>query len=157
MAIVLPNIPTDNDLVTSNKRMTDAWVKWLVFLLQIIQTSVTQFSRVRQTDLSASLGVTNFPSGLLASGLYRLTVTAKVTRPATTSSSLQVHLHATDGAAVQFDSAAVTSNALGTIVTLTALVEAVQAATLGVSATYASAGATPMLYKLYATAEAFPQ
>lgn len=93
----------------------------------------------------------------LAAGLYRVSVHARITQAATTSSSLTVAIGYTDGGvACSQAGPALTGNTVATVQSLTFVVKVDAGTTITYTATRASVGATPMLYALNVGIELLP-
>lgn len=137
-------------LVDRDGKMTPRW--YVYFRDQNVLVDATPQSVIPPLELTAqaaSIGTTALPTATLAPGLYRATYYARITQAATSSSSLEVTLTWTDGAvACSFTGAAITGNAVTDLQSDTLLIEIDQASPISYSTTYATSGATAMLYKL---------
>lgn len=130
------------------------WEKWVRALLARVNQTPQLLGVLSKTLQSAALGATAIPTPTLAPGLYRVSYSARVTRPATTSSSLTVTVGWTDGTvACSESSAAITGNTTGTQVNRTMLVRIDSATTITAATAYSSVGATTMQYRLDVTVE----
>ena len=88
--------------------------------------------------------------------MYRVTYTARVTTPATTSSSLTITISWTAGGVTQsIVGAAMTGNTTATLQTATMAPKIDQATPISYATTYVSVGATPMAYELDVILEVF--
>lgn len=129
--------------------ITDAWVKWFQNQTNDIQSAPQGIASVGLTDQAASIASTPISSGVLSSGYYRLTFYFRITRAATTSSSLSVTFGWTDGGvSCSITSGAITGNTTSTTNSSTYTVLSDQSAPLTYATTYASVGATSMQYGL---------
>lgn len=98
---------------------------------------------------SAAIGNTAIPTDSLASGLYRVSYSARVTQAATTSSSLTVTITWTAGGITQSQSgAAMTGNTTATFQSGTYLIDIDAASPVSYSTSYASNAAAEMEYTL---------
>lgn len=134
----------------SEGTLTDVWIPYFQSQNSIVATALRQAAvPVELSDQSASIGVTAIPADSLAPGLYRVTWYARITRAATTSSSLVVTFSWTDGGiACSTSSAALTGNTTSTSGTGSALMNIDQASPVSYSTTYGSVGATTMQHSL---------
>lgn len=129
--------------------LTDPWVEWLNLLSAQVSASAFVKNSVSLTSQGASIGGTDFSGGTVSAGLYRLTYYVRVTRAATTSSSIQVSFTWTDdGVALSFGGTILAGNTTTTGTSQSITVEIDASSPLLYSTTYASVGGTSMLYKL---------
>lgn len=126
------------------------WIDWFTALTIQVERNPERLQTVELEQQGSSIGTTPIPLDVLSEGLYRLTYYLRITRAATTSSSLSVTFGWTDGAvSCAFSTpAAVTGNTTNTVRGDTILVRSDQAAPLTYATTYASVGATSMQYSL---------
>jgi hypothetical protein len=137
-----------------NGLMTRAWVSWLTALVSRLQQAAGVLNVVSLTDQSAAISPTDVAVQSIATGLYRLTWYARITRAATTNSSLTVTIGWTDGTvSCTTSGAAITGNTTTTIQSGTVLVQADSASPLTYSTAYSSTGATSMQYALSVVTE----
>mgnify|MGYP006264961413 CR=1 FL=1 len=130
------------------------WLNWFTTLQQDVQQAPYQLTSVTVTGQSAAIGATALPLGALASGLYRVSYLARITTPATTSSSLTVTLGFTNGGVTcTLAGAAMTSNTTTTVQSQTVLLQIDASTPLTYSTAYSSTGAQAMVYSLWVTAE----
>lgn len=129
--------------------ITDPWNKYLTNRDQIIAATSTRLVSVTLENQSASIGSTSFALGTLSAGMYIVYYYAAITTAATTSSSLTVTFGWTDEAVAKtYSGAAITGNTNATI-QQGAIVLAVDGSSpVTYATTYASVGATAMVYKL---------
>lgn len=134
--------------------VTDPWIKSLTSLTQTIASAPSQVAFVQVDTQGASIAPTPFDLGVTQAGTYRIHYYATVTQAATVSSSLTVTLTFTDGAQTkQANSAAMTGNTTGTVLTGVFQIDSDQASPIQYSTTYVSVGGTPMQYKLTFTVD----
>jgi len=130
-------------------RLTEKWIDWFTSLNQQQNSTSQRLRTVTLEAQQASIGTTSIPVGALAAGLYRVTTYARITRAATTSSSLTVTLGWIESAlTLTFAGAALTGNTTGTVQTDSYLVRIDAASPITYSTTYASVGGTAMQYRL---------
>lgn len=105
-------------------------------------------------DQAASIATTPIPIQDVVKGVYRISVTVRVTRPGTVSSAIQVTLTWQERGITQTES---TSNLNGNLTTTregkTFVIRADADTPISYSTTYATAGATAMQYSLDIAAE----
>lgn len=138
--------------------MSEDFANWLLEQqTRINQAPASIGDAVSLTNQSASLGAT--PAFVATTtGVYRVSVFARVVQAATTSSSLSATIGATDKTiAYTVALTAVTGNSTGTVLQGSVLVRCDQAQAINYSTTYASVGATAMQYDLVVTVELVPQ
>lgn len=128
------------------------WVEYMTRSDQILAQSPNRLNSVGPlTAQAASIGATDFSTGGLNAGLYRLSYYARITQAATTSSSLIVTFDWTDtGVATSHSFAAITGNTTATNNGSpdSKLIYSDAASPIRYSTTYASVGGTPMQYSL---------
>jgi hypothetical protein len=128
--------------------MSDAWVDYISKLVQTVQASATRISIAARVDQSAAISPTDI-GGALKAGLYRITYYARITTPASVSSSLTVSFIWTDGGvSPSVSGAAMTGNTDTTIQTGTYTVRVDSASPINYSTAYASNLAGEMKYRL---------
>lgn len=133
------------------------WANWF----RSLTDRVNGFARraavpVALTAQAATVGPTAATTALPA-GLYRVSVHARITQAATTSSSLTVAIGYTDGGiACSQAGPALTGNTTATVQSLAFLVKVDAGTTITYTATRASVGATPMQFSLNVAIEALP-
>lgn len=151
---ILEPFPRDNALVTRDGKMAAPWQDWfdLALLLRVQETAPAQQS-LRLTAQDASIGTTALLT--IAGGLYRVNYYVRVTRAATTSSSIELSLIGTDGAVVVTQTTpAVTGNTTASVGAGTAIVQCDAGTPLSYATTYGSVGATTMQYAIQLIVEA---
>lgn len=154
--IKLPPIPVQQKLLDERDRETmhPRWIQWLLNLITVVQNMTAYLGSKSLTAQAASITATAVPVPTLSAGLHRVSYTARITRAATSSSSLTVTLGWTDGGvACSYAGAAMTGNTTATTQSASVLVNVDAATTVTYATTYASSGATTMLYALSVTVE----
>lgn len=137
--------------VTTNRitgRFTQVMRYWLLSLADRINTTPNRVASATASGQSASISTTSLSIASVLPGLYRISMAARITQAATTSSSLTVTFGWTQGVACTTSSAAMTGNTTATTGTLSVLVRVDQDTSITYATTYASSGATAMQYRL---------
>jgi hypothetical protein len=135
-------------------QVTDPWIDYLTRVVTVVEATPTRVSYIEKRDQSASIAPTDFSGGALPQGLYRVTYYLRIVQAATTSSSIQATLAFTDrGTALSISGAALTANTVTTFQGLAFTARVDNATPLTYSTTYASVGATPLLYDIAAFIE----
>jgi hypothetical protein len=129
-------------------RVTQAMRYWLLSMADRINGSPSIIATTSLTVQSASIAPTSFGILQVQPGVYRLSMAARVTRAATTSSSLTVTFGWTSTVACTTSSAAITGNTTATTGSLTYLVRVDEATAITYATTYASVGGVTMQYQL---------
>jgi hypothetical protein len=129
-------------------RVTQAMRYWLLSMADRINGSPSIIATTSLTVQSASIAPTSFGILQVQPGVYRLSMAARVTRAATTSSSLTVTFGWTSTVACTTSSAAITGNSTSTTGSLTYLVRVDEATAITYATTYVSVGAVTMQYQL---------
>lgn len=130
-------------------RVTDAWQDWLTRSTDTVNLATVRINSVELEDQEASILSTDFSGGTLPDGLYEVIYTLRVTRAATTSSSIEVDVTWTEGGVAQtFGAAALTGNTTATRQSRTELIRLDGGSPINYSTTYATLGATSMRYSL---------
>lgn len=153
----MPNLkiepfPKHNALFQMNAKgvpiLDGAWQYWLdQILVQRVQQAAPTQKTVVATGIQASIGATNIEP--LANGTYRVNWYLRITQAATTSSSVQVSITATDdGVTTTSGPVAYMANVTGVPQSGSFLVECDPSTPLTYSVTYLSVGATPAIAKL---------
>ena len=156
MASNLASPPLQTPLIESARQpfITRVWNNWFQTVVERVQAAAYAAQRIELSGQAASIAATNLIASPSA-GLYRITFRFRLTQAATVSSSLLVTVTATDGGvACALASAAYTGNAVNQPQTGTVLLRADNGAPITYAATYASVGATPMLFDVDFIAEA---
>lgn len=142
--------PARDRMTTPNGLVALSWLNWFTSLQTDVGAAPVRRKTVTLTGQAASIGATAIPLGSLASGLYRVSYLARVTTPATTSSSLVVTVGFTNGGvACSLSGTAMTGNTTSTVQSGSQLVAIDRASPVTYATTYASVGATAMVYSLW--------
>ena len=118
-------------------------------LVPDVDKAAKQEIHISKTAQGASIGTTSFGLGTVHPGIYRVNCYARITRAASTSSSLIVTIAWTDGSVSQTHSfTALTGNLTTTTLKGPPLVIRVDASSvISYATTYASVGGTSMIYR----------
>jgi hypothetical protein len=139
--------------------MSDDFANWLLEQqTRLNQAPQSIGEAVSLTDQTASIGAT--PAYVAeTTGVYRVSVYARIVRAGTISSSLSVTIGATDKtiAIAELVKAAVTGNTTATVYQGAVIVRCDQSQAITYATTYATAGATTMAYDLVIVVELLPQ
>ena len=153
MAINPPPLPVETPLVETNRQMNWFWVQYFTTRDERIEASSDTVVDERLSAQSASIGATPLSIGTSA-GLFRVSVIANITRPATVSSSLAVTIAWTqNGVAMSKAYPAITGNTTATYTAEVLPVRIDPNTSLTYATTYASVGATTMQYSLEVAVE----
>jgi len=134
-------------------RVTQAMRYWLLSMADRINGSPSIIATTSLTVQSASIAPTSFGILQVQPGVYRLSMAARISRAATTSSSLTVTFDWTSTVACTISSAAITGNSTSTTGSLTYLVRVDEATAITYATTYVSVGGVTMQYQLDVTCE----
>lgn len=148
-------LPLRDRLVEPGGFLTPAWLQYLTHLPQSLDAIPSRLATESLTVQSASVAASSI-GGTLQGGLYRVSYFAYVTQAATTSSGLIVTIGWTqDGIAKTISGADMTGNTTATVQSGSMLIRkgTNTAIPITYATTYASVGATPMLYGLDVTLE----
>jgi len=151
MSYQSPPLPTTDPLVDPQRqfRATRALVDWATALSGDVDTAPARLRTETLTGQTASIGTTAIPVGSLAAGLYRVSWYARITRAATTSSSLTVTIGWVEsGITLVSSGAALTGNTTGTVQSGSLLLRIDAGTPITYSTTYASSGGVTMEYRL---------
>jgi hypothetical protein len=151
----LPEYAVDAPVVQGkiSGRFTQVMRYWFIALASRLDRTPVLSASATATTQVASITPTSFSLASVLPGLYRLSMAARVTTAATTSSSLIVTFGWTQAVACTTSSVAMTGNTTATTSTLSVLVRVDQNSAITYATTYASVGATPMAYRLDVTCE----
>jgi hypothetical protein len=148
--LTLEDPPFKNALTSSkaDPTMSGPWQTWFsIALLPRVQTAAPSLVTETLTAQAASIGTTVLIP--LASGFYRVNWYARITTPATSSSSLTVGFTSTDNTVpVTQTGAALTGNLTSTTGSGVFLMNCDASTPLTYTTTYASVGATAMEFSL---------
>lgn len=154
-------VPPIYDQVVDSSRgfvLTDIWRRWFGRIPSVLTSIPNVLSAVSVSTQAASIGATNFRNIDPGSGLYRLTYHVRISRAATTSSSLQVHFSWTEGGVAQtFNGVTITANVTTASQTESLMIRNDDGTAANYSTTYASSPAGEMQYSLDVTLEKFHQ
>ena len=154
MARIPPPMPLRASVVASDGLLSDTWRRFLADRFQELSDSPLRVGSVSLTAQAASISATDVSDGANDTGLYRVSYYARISRAATTSSSLTVTIAWTDGGvACSQSGVAMTGNTTATQQNGTLFIQADGLAAVNYSTTYASVGATSMQYGLSVTLE----
>jgi hypothetical protein len=151
MSIDLSPPPFQTPLTDRTGRVNaPSWIAYFTDRDARVQVTTPQAAAVPTTGpLTAAIGLTPFQLGTISAGLYRVTWYARITTAATGSSSLTIHITATDGGVTTTQSGpALTGNTTSTVQSGMLLVRADAATAISYSTDYISVGATAMAYRL---------
>ena len=129
--------------------VTKRWLDWLSEITRGVDQAPSRKAKLNLAAQSASLPVTPIPLSSIPAGIWRVSYVARVTTPATSSSSLAVTFSWTVGGVSQSQTAAaITGNAVTTVQFGTLPIRIDRNTPVSLSTTYASVGAQPMLYSI---------
>lgn len=154
MSFTSAPLPSHDKVTNPQGLIAQTWLEYLTARDQTIDNSPARVRTVTLVDQGASLGTTPIPGPLLAAGLYRVSYHVRVSRAATTSSSVTpAFTFTSSGVACTHTGSAVTGNTTASVGTGTFLVKIDSATPVSYLATYASVGGTSMLFELSVTLE----
>lgn len=134
--------------------MTKGWQDWVQAFLARLNATQRLIKTTSFDTKSASIGTTPLPLPALGQGTYRVSIELWVTTPATVNSSVSVTIGATEGAAnTTQTTAALTSNDVTKPLSATIVLNIDDNSPISYATTYASAGATAMVYRGKITVE----
>lgn len=137
------------DLVDPKRKPTTSFLEWITALIGDVDASPARVETVSVENQGAAIGTTAIPTPALAAGLYRVSYYARITRAATTSSSLTISIGCTETAvSVTFSGAAMTGNTTATVQSGSVLIRIDASTPISYSTAYASSGGTSMVYRL---------
>ena len=129
--------------------LTRPWVDYFNNLVKTLAAAPSRKNVVELPAQQAAIGATDLSGGSLSAGIYRLSWWVRITRAATTSSSVTVTLDYSDGgAALAFSGAALAGNTITTWQSESKLIRVDVGSPVRYSTAYASVGAVPMQYAL---------
>jgi hypothetical protein len=130
-------------------RVTRVMRYWLLSLVDRLNATPQTLDIVQASTQAASISATNFAILSVSPGVYRLSMGARISRAATTSSSLIVTFGwVSSGVSCTTSSTAMTGNTTATVGSLTILVRVDEATAITYATTYVSVGPTKMQYSL---------
>ena len=128
--------------------------RWLSGLRVEVNDRVARKTQENLTNLEAAIATTPLLLGNVTQGIWRLSVTARVTRAATTSSSFQVTITWIDRGVPQTHTGTlVNGNLLTSRDQFPLIIRTDASSPIAYSVAYASVGATPMRFSLDIVAE----
>lgn len=131
---------------------TPVWVRWLQSLVDALKAKGSLSLTAQGAAVAATALGTELPAGL-----YRVSYALRVTRAATSSSSVAITVRWTDGGVACAQSfAAVTGNTTATVQSNSLLLRADARSSVTVETTYGSVGATTMQFALDARLDLLP-
>ncbi len=143
-----PPMPTETPLVETDRTMNWFWVQFFVSQQQLIQDSATVVVETALTSQDAAIAATSLNVGT-SGGLYRVNVYARITRAATTNSSLTPTFRWTEGGvALSRSMTAMTGNTTTTLGLDVFPMRIDGNTSVTYETAYASSGATAMQYSL---------
>jgi hypothetical protein len=147
-------MPTDTPLVETDRRMNFDWVQfWSVQQEQLASSALIVVDKSEGSVNEAAIGATSLNVGT-TTALYRISVIARITRAATSSSSLGVTIRwTTGGVALNKTWTALTGNTTTTYLAESVPVRIDSTTSLTYETAYSSTGATAMQYSLEVAAE----
>lgn len=146
-------VPVGDPIAQKSGLIGNAFLQWLQWLVGLVMRAPIRMTPdVNLTAQAASVSATGL-APVQFSGVYRLSYYVRVTRAATTTSSIAITFGFTDTLAQTVSSAALTGNTTTTWGTGTYLVWIDGGTTPTYATTYASTGATSMQYKLSVVVE----
>jgi hypothetical protein len=144
-----PPIPSRDAVVDKTGLITRTWQVYFRNLRTDIDNAPASLNQETLTGQSASIATTAVPSDVLTAGLYRVSWYARVTTAATTSSSLTVTIGWTEQSVpLTVSGVAMTGNTTTTVQNATQVVQIDGGTSITYATTYASSGATAMVYAL---------
>ena len=147
-------VPTFDRVAGKDGVLTIPWREYLQRLPPMLDRCAVRVAEATLTDQAASITATDFTGSDFPEGLYRVSFYTRITRAATTSSSLTVTIDWTDGGvAMTQSSTALTGNVVTAYRSVTLVLWLDANTRVDYSTTYASVGATSMQYKLCLTME----
>jgi hypothetical protein len=154
MAFTSAPAPIKDDIATPARKVAQTWIEYFASRDQAIDRAPSRAQTVTITGQGASIGVTPIPGAALAEGLYRASYHVRVTRAATTSSSITPAITFTSGGvSCTHTGTAVTGNTTGSVGSGTFLLKIDSSTPVSYSAVYASVGGTSMQFELSITLE----
>ncbi len=146
--------PTKNAVVETSRLVGTIWRDWFVAIRDLVNLAASRVAKVELIDQGAGSATTVLT--VPTSGLYRVSWVARITRAATSSSSLTVTTGWTETVALTQAGTAITGNTTTSYGTGSALVRADAGTAITVTTAYASVGATTMQFSLRAVVELVP-
>jgi len=149
---MIPSFPFRERLIgldaLAQGMLTQPWQIWLRGLVDATNASPQVVKNVTGTPTGSIIATTALLANTGSAGLFRVSWFVRITRRATTSSSVRVFINFNDGVALTISGTAVTGNQVTTIQQQTVLVRCAAGSALTYNTTYSSSGATSMQYAL---------
>lgn len=147
-------MPVRDALVNKEGKVESVWRIWFRGMRDEVTAAPARVAPVKSVNAqSATIGLTPL-SVVVSNGWWRISYFARVTVPATTSSSLIPRIGFTQGGVpCVFEGAAMTGNLTTTFQSGSVFVRADADAPFTYGATYASVGATPMQFLMDVSVE----
>ncbi len=132
--------------------MKTPWVNYFTQVVTVVNNQPVRLNKIELITQSASIAATDLQLGSLTEGYYDVAFYARITQAATTSSSLQITVAWTESAVSLTKSSIplVSNTTVTTDVQFRCLIRADGATPVTFATTYASVGATPMVYRITA-------
>ena len=128
--------------------------RWLSGLRAVVDSNPVRLAHTLLQSQAASIGTTPLSIASVTQGIWRISVTVRVTRAATTSSELLVTILWTERAVTQTEATTnLTTNVTTTREGKTFLIRSDASQPISYAVTYASVGGTSMQYSLDIVAE----
>ena len=158
--MALAEVPFRSMVLTDVRNLlTREWNRYMQSVVNVVNNAARQRTLLSLTTQSAAISTTTIDTGTLDPGVYRGSYSARISRAASTSSSLTVTLSWRDGDVAQSQSgAAMTGNSTTTQQNGTFLVHNGTNASsandvIKYATAYASSGGTTMQYSLFVLVE----
>src|SRR5438105_234442 len=146
--LTLDPIPQSDPLVSQTGLMGERWYRWLSLIVSRMQSAVLGVASVHRTGISGSIGATTIYTPTQAKG-FRVSWGARISTPATTSSSLTVTVNWTQGGVACSKSfTALTGNTTATADGNSVPIWPDSGQPIQYATTYASVGGTAMVHQL---------
>jgi hypothetical protein len=150
MAQHLESIPYNTGIIEGkNDPIASVWYLWFFGLVAVLSAAPTLVATGSLKNKGASIPTTPIAIDDAQGGYYRVSIYARITRPATTSSSLTVQIGWTEsGQTLLYAFPALTGNSVLSVLMQEPVIKNDQASPITYSTIYASAGAVTMQYSL---------
>lgn len=150
MARHLESIPYNTGIIEGkDDPIASVWYLWFFGLVAVLSAAPTLVVTGSLKNQGAPISTTPLPIDDPQGGYYRVSVYARITRPATTSSSLTVQLGWSEtGQTLLYAFPALTGNSVLSVLIQELVIKSDQASPITYSTIYASAGAVTMQYSL---------
>jgi Na+/H+-translocating membrane pyrophosphatase len=133
--------------LTMASKLTRQWESWFALVVVAFKGLSRKVGTVALTAQGAAIGATTAPTAVVLGGLYLVRYYIRVTRAATTSSSVRVTIAWTGGGvAMQEVGAALTGNTTATHESGTMMIRLDPGTTVSYAVAYASVGGTSAQY-----------